>query len=69
MGLLRQTFHEDREVRLIPSCAKNISDIVKSECGRWGRYSVSPGGHVRPAYGHLFGNDRIAGLFVNLLDF
>ena len=51
------------------SCAKNISDIVKRECGRWGRESVSPGGHVRQAYGDLIGDDRIAGLFVTVSDF
>ena len=60
---------EDRQVRLIASCAKNISDIVKRECGRWGRESVSPGGHVRQAYGDGIGNGSVTGLFVTVSDF
>ena len=62
----RQTIGEDRKVRLIAPFGEDISDIVKRECGRWGRESVSPGGHVRQAYGDLIGDDRIAGLFVTV---
>ncbi|WP_210248995.1 hypothetical protein, partial [Methylobacterium sp. WL64] len=48
---------------------EDISDIVKRECGRWGRESVYPGGHVRQAYGDWIGNDPITGLFVTVSDF
>jgi hypothetical protein len=57
---------EDRQVRSVVPCAKTISDIVKRECGRWGRESVCPGGHVRQAYGGGSGNGSATGLFVTV---
>ena len=65
-SLPRQTIDEDRRVRSIVSIGEDISDIVKRECGRWGRESVYPGGHVRQAYGDWIGNDPITGLFVTV---
>ena len=65
-SLPRQTTCEGRKVRQVVPFGEDISDIVKRECGRWGRESVCPGGHVRQAYGDLIGDDRIAGLFVTV---
>ena len=65
----RQTIDEDRKVRSMVPFGEDISDIVKRECGRWGRESVSPGGHVRQAYGDGIGNGSVTGLFVTVSDF
>lgn len=51
------------------TACEDISDIVKRECGRQGRESVYPGGHVRQAYGDRIGNGLITGLFVTVSDF
>ena len=48
---------------------EDISDSVKRECGRQGRESVYPGGHVRQAYGGGSGNGSATGLFVTVSDF